>query len=286
MTKIRATRAAYSGVVTAIGLLHPGDMGAAVGAVLVGAGHDVAWVSDGRSAETATRAREAGLRDVETVAALAGEVDVIVSLCPPHAALDTARAVAGAGFAGVYVDANAIAPGTAATVAELVSGAGARAVDGGVIGLPPRAAGTTRLYLSGDRAAEIAAMFDGTTLEALVVEGEPTAASALKMHYAAWTKGTTALLMAIRAGARGAGIEDALAGRVGALAARSRGPVAGRRRLRGGQGLALDGRDGGDRGDARRARPPRRISPRGGRDLRDAAPRRRCRRRRPGGCRD
>ncbi len=195
---------------TAIGLLHPGDMGAGVGAVLVGAGHDVAWVSEGRSAETATRAREAGLRDVETVAALARDVDVIVSLCPPHAALDTARAAAVAGFRGVYVDANAIAPETAATVAEIVRGGGASAVDGGVIGLPPRAAGTTRLYLSGDGAAEIAAMFDGTTLEALVVEGEPTAASALKMHYAAWTKGTTALLMAIRAGARGAGVEDAL----------------------------------------------------------------------------
>lgn len=195
---------------TAIGLLHPGDMGAVVGAVLVGAGHDVAWVSDGRSAETATRAGEAALRDAKTVGTLAGEVDVIVSLCPPHAALETARAVAATGFAGVYVDANAIAPETAATVADIVTGAGARVVDGGVIGPPPRAAGTTRLYLSGDGAPEIAGLFDGTALEALVVAGLATAASALKMHYAAWTKGTTALLMAIRAGARSAGVEDAL----------------------------------------------------------------------------
>jgi 3-hydroxyisobutyrate dehydrogenase-like beta-hydroxyacid dehydrogenase len=194
---------------TAIGIVHPGEMGAAVGGVLAGAGHEVSWASAGRSAQTAARAQAAGLSDAGTVDALARRCEVIVSLCPPHAALETAAAVAG--FAGVYVDANAISPRSAAEVAAIVGRGGATSVDGGVIGLPPRSAGTTRLYLSGDGAAAIAALFDGTALDARVVAGGgATAASALKMHYAAWTKGAIALLLAIRAGAQAAGIEDAL----------------------------------------------------------------------------
>ena len=39
---------------------------------------------------------------------------------------------------------------------------------------------------------------------------EPGAASALKMAYAAWTKGTAAMLLAIRETARANGVEDAL----------------------------------------------------------------------------
>jgi 3-hydroxyisobutyrate dehydrogenase-like beta-hydroxyacid dehydrogenase len=195
--------------VTAVGIVHPGEMGAQVGAVLVGAGHEVWWASAGRSPVTARRAEQAGLQDAGDIDGLTQRVEVIVSLVPPHAAFDVARALGT--FAGIYVDANAISPAHAAQVAEIVSSAGARAVDGGVIGLPPHHAGTTRLYLSGDGAPDVAALFDGTALEARVVQdGGPTAASALKMHYAAWTKGTSAMLLAIRDGARAFGVEDAL----------------------------------------------------------------------------
>ena len=57
---------------TTIGLLHPGNMGARVGAVLRAAGHDVAWVRAGRSADTVRRAQEAGLRP-ETTQTIARE---------------------------------------------------------------------------------------------------------------------------------------------------------------------------------------------------------------------
>ena len=87
---------------------------------------------------------------------------------------------------------------------------GASYVDGGIIGPPPYADGTTRLYLSGARAAETAAYFAGSKLEAIDIGGHRTAASALKMCYAAWTKGSSALLLAVRALARAEGVEDAL----------------------------------------------------------------------------
>jgi 3-hydroxyisobutyrate dehydrogenase-like beta-hydroxyacid dehydrogenase len=193
---------------TAIGLLHPGEMGAALGARMRERGHDVLWAGEGRSATTRARADAAGLRDAGSLAALCGASEIVLSVCPPHAALDVARAVAG--FDGVFVDANAIAPATVATVRAAIEGGGGRFVDGGIVGPPPERDGTTRLYLSGPDAARVADAFAGTPVEAAALGAEPGAASALKMAYAAWTKGTAAMLLAIRGTARATGVEDAL----------------------------------------------------------------------------
>jgi len=137
---------------------------------------------------------------------------VILSICPPHAALDVARQVSAAGFSGIYVDANAISVTTASAVASIVTDGGASYVDGGIIGPPPEATGRTRLYLSGERAAEVRALFAQSALDARIAEGPPFAASAVKMAYAAWTKGTSALLLACRALARAEGVERTLLG--------------------------------------------------------------------------
>ena len=188
----------------AIGLLHPGEMGAAVGKALRDRGHTVLWASTGRSARTAARAEDAGLEDVGTVIELSRVSTVILSICPPHAALGVARSVGW--FEGLYIDANAVSPSTAREIATLVS----HFVDGGIVGSPPREAGSTRLYLSGSSAEEAAALFEGTTLDARVVSTEPGAASAVKMAYAAWTKGTAGMLLAIRALARAESVESAL----------------------------------------------------------------------------
>jgi 3-hydroxyisobutyrate dehydrogenase-like beta-hydroxyacid dehydrogenase len=181
-----------------VGLLHPGEMGSAVGAVLRSQGFRVVWASEGRSVETRTRAEAAGLEDVESVEAVA-QSEVVFSICPPHAALEVARS---ATFDGVYVDANAVSPATSARVAAAVG----EFVDGGIVGSPPREPGTTRLYLSGERAGTVAELFDGSALDARVVSN----ASAVKMTYAAWTKGTAAMLLAIRELAVREGVEAAL----------------------------------------------------------------------------
>jgi len=191
-----------------IGLLNPGEMGAAVGRCLTGAGHTVLWASDGRGAETAKRAAAAGLTDAGTPRQLANRAQIIVSICPPHAALDVAWAVHG--FTGLYLDANAIAPGTAREVAQLIEGNGGTYVDGGLIGPPPVSPGTTRLYLSGDHASVIVDLFKGTGLDTPITAGPATAASAVKMAYAAWTKGTAAMLLAARALAHAEGVEETL----------------------------------------------------------------------------
>ena len=192
-----------------VGLLHPGDMGAAVGGCLVSVGHEVLWDPAGRSRATTGRALAAELTGV-AFGRLIARSSVILSICPPHAALDVAHQVAAAGYSGCYVDANAISVGTAEEVSAIVTAAGAAYVDGGIIGPPPEVAGHTRLYLSGPQANEVRPLFSRSRLDARIAEGPLYAASAVKMAYAAWTKGSSALLLAARALARAGGVERTL----------------------------------------------------------------------------
>ena len=175
-------------------------MGAAVGALLP----EAWWAPEGRSAETRARADEAGLR-AAPLDELVEQCDVLLSICPPHAAVEVASSVAG--FRGVYCDANAVSPATALRVRDVVSGA--TFVDGGIVGGPPREPGT-RLYLSGGAAHEVAALFAATLLEPVVLGEEPGTASALKMCYAGWSKASAALLLAIAEAADRLGVAEAL----------------------------------------------------------------------------
>jgi 3-hydroxyisobutyrate dehydrogenase-like beta-hydroxyacid dehydrogenase len=194
-----------------IALLHPGEMGAALGACLVSRGVRVVWASQGRSAATRKRAEAAGLEARETLDRALEAAEVVLSVCPPHGALDLARAVAGKkNFRGIYVDANAIAPASAREIARVIEAAGASFVDGGIIGPPPNAPGRTRLYLCGGARETIAALFGPTHVQAVALDGEIGAASALKMAYAAWTKGSTALIAAVRALAQSEGVDASL----------------------------------------------------------------------------
>jgi 3-hydroxyisobutyrate dehydrogenase-like beta-hydroxyacid dehydrogenase len=184
-------------------------MGAAVGGCLVSVGHDVLWDPAGRSRATTGRALAAELTGVRFDHLIA-KSSVIFSICPPHAALDVAHQVAEAGYAGLYVDANAVSAATAGQVAAVVTAAGAAYVDGGIIGQPPESAGYTRFYLSGPQANEVRTLFSRSRLDARIAEGPPFAASSVKMAYAAWTKGSSALLLAARALARAGGVERTL----------------------------------------------------------------------------
>ncbi len=187
-----------------IGLIHPGQMGAAFGEVLVGRGHRVLWCSAGRRLETCDRAAAAGLEDVGTLVDLADRAELVLSICPPHAAVEVARELAG--FPGIFVDANAISPATVGTIERVVQ----RLVDGSIIGSPPARPGDARLYLSGADAGFVAELFSGSIIDAHVLAGDLGAASALKMCFAGWGKGSGAMLLALREAARAAGVEQDL----------------------------------------------------------------------------
>ncbi|HEY7556966.1 MAG TPA: DUF1932 domain-containing protein [Candidatus Binatia bacterium] len=193
-----------------IALLHPGNMGVTIGAAAATSGARVIWASDQRGEATRKRANQAGLVDVGSLDDALRQSDMVLSVCPPHAAVDVAESVAERKFNGLYVDANAVSRATAERIGEIVSRAGASFVDGGIIGSPVKQAGTTRLYLSGARAREVAQVFSKSMLDARAIGTKSGAASALKVAYAAWTKGTDAMLLAIRTYAAHEGVDDAL----------------------------------------------------------------------------
>ena len=195
---------------TKVGILHPGLMGISMAASVQSAGHNVYWVSAGRSKESRSRAEENNLIEVQTLAELCQTCEVILSVCPPHAAEDLADDVLQAGFSGLYCDGNAISPQKAQRIGNELHEVGIEFVDGSIIGSPAWKAGTTRLYLSGEPANKIADLFEGSVTDAIVIGDDIGRASALKMVFAAQTKGFTALLCAIQATAEKLGVRDDL----------------------------------------------------------------------------
>lgn len=193
-----------------VGILHPGAMGATLGAEAAKRGARAVWVSAGRSPATRRRAEAAGLAELPDLAALAAQADIVISICPPHGAEALADAVIAAGFRGLYCDANAISPERACGLAARVHDAGGRFVDAGVVGPPAREAGTTRLFLSGPEANAVAALYEGSFHEPVLLGEKVGAASALKMCFAGWNKGAIALALAVCTLARAHGVDDAL----------------------------------------------------------------------------
>ncbi len=188
-------------------LLHPGQMGTSVGMNLIRDGHEVFWVSEGRSSATHERAQKVGLNLMDNLDAALEQVEMVISVCPPEFALDVGQELNSRNYSGLFCDANAIAPSTAETHVEVF---GSNYVDGGIVGPPANAEGLARLYLSGPHAQKIADLFARTWFEPIVIDGKHTAASAMKMCYAAYTKGSAALILDVRALAEHYGVSGTL----------------------------------------------------------------------------
>jgi 3-hydroxyisobutyrate dehydrogenase-like beta-hydroxyacid dehydrogenase len=174
-------------------------MGISVGAAAQNSGIEVYWASAGRSDQTRARAEEHALLDAGSLEALVQSCDIIISVCPPHAAEEVAGKVLDHDFAGLFVDANAISPQRAVRIGEQLEAGGVTFVDGGIVGGPAWEPGRTWLYLSGATASRVADCFNAGPLETTVLGDNIGQASALKMCFAAWTKGSTALLCGILA---------------------------------------------------------------------------------------
>ena len=194
-----------------IGFLHPGTMGISLAASAKNSGHTAIWASEGRSQATLDRANSQDLIDTGTLQSLCETCDTIVCVCPPAAAEEIAHSVLATGFQGLYVDANAISPARTRRINAAMSAGGTRFVDGSVMGGPAWTPGRTFLYLAGPHAEEAATCFSAGPLDTYVLGSEVGRAAALKMCFAAYTKGSSALLSAIMAAAKANGVLDALA---------------------------------------------------------------------------
>jgi len=172
-------------------------MGSAVADALARGGARVVATVAGRSARTAALAERAELELLPDLGAVVANVEVVLSIVPPEAAASAAEDLAAAARAvpvrPLIVDLNAIAPDTSRRLAESVGRAGCGYVDGSISGPPPWRDGTTRIYLSGERALEVAQL-PLAGVECVVVGVEVGSASAVKMSTASVYKGTSALL--------------------------------------------------------------------------------------------
>ncbi|MEL6476606.1 MAG: DUF1932 domain-containing protein [Pseudomonadota bacterium] len=188
-----------------VAILMPGDMGHGVGQALIASGHDAITALDGRSDHSRMLAGRAGLRDVGSLDAAVAEADLILSILPPDRALPLAQEVAGIarqhGHAPVFADCNAISPMTLGEVAACFDGTGVEVIDCGIIGLNPIKAPPTRFYVSGPDCTAFKAIAS-ESMRVEVIGPELGQASALKMVYAALTKGTWTLQTAVLTAAR------------------------------------------------------------------------------------
>jgi 3-hydroxyisobutyrate dehydrogenase-like beta-hydroxyacid dehydrogenase len=193
-----------------IGVLHPGAMGAAVGAALKPAAAAVIWAAAGRSLTTSKRAETADLVGVPDVAELVRRSDVIISVCPPDAARAVAEDVAGSldptRPGPLFVDANAVSPATATGIAKLLGAQ--RVVDGAIIGPPAWEQGHTVMWLAGPESSAVADLFAGSPFAPRVLPGPVGAASALKACFALQSKALPTLWVALDAAARAYGVAD------------------------------------------------------------------------------
>ncbi|MEM7335704.1 MAG: DUF1932 domain-containing protein [Chloroflexota bacterium] len=193
-----------------IGILHPGNMGVAVANTVHRSGYEVYWAGNGRSSATHERAQGAGLINVGSVEALCRETAVMLSVCPPHAAEAVADEVIGHQFKGLFIDGNAISPQKANRIGDKMAQVNIQFVDGGIVGGPPTKPMTTWLHLSGGAADKASQYFSAGPLETSIVGAEIGQASALKMCFAAQTKGGLALLALVLGAADKMGVRSAL----------------------------------------------------------------------------
>lgn len=189
-------------------------MGAAIGGALRADGHKVLTLLEGRGKETAERVREQGLSVLPSLAALLAEADLLLSIVPPASAYALASEVAtvagneAASF--TFVECNAVSPDVVTSIADLFAGQDVTVVDGGIVGAPPAEGRQPRLYLSGKVPPALQST-SGTAYTLRELGGSIGLASALKLCYAAVTKGTNTLLAAAMVAADRYGLLEPMA---------------------------------------------------------------------------
>lgn len=196
-----------------IAVVGTGNMGHAVGRALRTHGHRVVTALAGRSDHSRELAELAGIEDAGDLTAVMREPDLVLSILPPDAAADFANAAADAMAAAqstpAFVDCNAVSPDTATGVAQTISAAGAPFVDVGIVGGAPSETSVPRFYASGPDVQRVSVL-DGKGIKVMAMGGEIGEASAIKMCYAALTKGTWALHTAVLIAAERLGVTTPL----------------------------------------------------------------------------
>lgn len=196
-----------------VAIYSPGDMGSGVGRVLEGNGYHVITSLDGRSSRTKDLAKASNIRDVGSIDNMVKEADLILCIMVPSQAMGAAEVIAesmrSTGVSTYYAECNAISPKSTRAIGEIISAAGGKFIDGGIIGGSPNRASAPRFYVSGPHASAMNEL-DGKGIDVRDMGGEIGHGSGIKMCYAALTKGTSTLQIALLSAAEAMGLSDQL----------------------------------------------------------------------------
>ena len=199
--------------VKTVAILSPGNMGHAVGRALGDHGLEVITCLKGRSERTRELAQKGNIRDVPSLDRMVSQADLVLSILVPAEAVSVARQVADAmratGAGTPFADCNATSPQTAETMDAIITEAGGRFVDASIIGGPPGGGAHPRFYVSGKHAAVMSEL-DGKGIAVRPIGDAIGRASGIKMCYAALTKGTSALHVALLTAAQAMGLSEEL----------------------------------------------------------------------------
>ena len=200
-------------MVNTVAIMSPGDMGHAVGQVLSESGLDVITCTDGRSQRTKNLAEMAGLRQVATLEDMVIQADLVLSIMVPSKAMSFVREISphfeSSKTPTYFADCNAVSPQSALAMAEVINQAGGKFIDGGIIGTAPTKGDTPRFYVSGPDASLVMEL-DGRGIIVKAIGNKVGQASGIKMCYAALTKGTNTLHVALLTAASRMGLTDDL----------------------------------------------------------------------------
>ena len=200
-------------MVNTVAIMSPGDMGHAVGQVLSESGIDVITCTDGRSQRTKNLAEMAGLRQVATLEDMVIQADLVLSIMVPSKAMSFVREISphfeSSKTPTYFADCNAVSPQSALAMAEVINQAGGKFINGGIIGTAPTNGDTPRFYVSGPDASVVMEL-DGRGIIVKAIGNKVGQASGIKMCYAALTKGTNTLHVALLTAASRMGLTDDL----------------------------------------------------------------------------
>ena len=200
-------------MINTVAIMSPGDMGHSVGLELKKHGIDVITCLEGRSDRTKLLAARGGFRIVENFDQMVVEADLLLSIMVPsnaqQFAIQIAKSIDSTKGNLIFVDCNAISPKNSKNISDIITDAGGQYVDGGIIGNSPANGDTPRFYVSGPGGNSVLSL-DGKGIAVKFIGDQIGQASGIKMCYAALTKGTNTLQVALLLMAEKMGLLDQL----------------------------------------------------------------------------
>lgn len=196
---------------TVIGILYPGEMGAALAEIFQANGLDVITTLDGRSSRSKKNCERSGISTCECLTDVVRSADIVFSTVTPISAVAVAKKVKQEAVrldrSLIYVDANSVSPQAVRRIADEFQGSDIQLLDVAIHGLASRLRTQGTIFLSGSSAGVVARLF-ASEVRTRILGNEPGNASLMKMMLGGMSKGIIGLFLQSSLLAKDVGMTD------------------------------------------------------------------------------